>query len=100
MIYFFFSSIGRGLAQPNKSSNPPELGFCWAGEEAVLFDEPHRLAIVFSLSISAIVFLPDVAGLLPPADESEVFQRSSNPPNPPAELFVVVVTGGFAATCP
>lgn len=73
---------------PNKSSKPPELGFCCAGDDALFVGAPHRLAIVFSLSISAIVFFPDAAVLLPPAEDKEVFQRSSNPPKPPEELVV------------
>lgn len=84
---------------PNKSSKPPELGFCCAGDAVLALEEPHRLAIVFSLSISAIVFFPAAAGdLLPPADESDVFHRSSNPPRPPPELLDVVA--GCEAAAP
>lgn len=65
----------------------------------MLAGAPHRLAIVFSLSISAIVFLPEAAGLLPPAEDRDVFHRSSNPPNPPPEELVVV-TAGLEADVP
>lgn len=100
-IYLHLCPNSITPAHPSKSSNPPEVGFCWAGDEALLLEAPHRLAIVFSRSISAIVFFPAaVEDLLPPADESEVFQRSSKPPNPAAELLGAGNVAGFEATFP
>lgn len=97
---FLGKTLSRVAVHPNRSSKPPELGLCCAGDAVVAVEEPHRLAMVFSLSISAIVFFPAAAtgDLLPPADESDVFHRSSNPPRPPAEWLDVVP--GFDAAKP
>lgn len=87
---------------PSRSSKPLELDFGCVADDVLPAGAPHRLAIVFSLSISAIVFFPDAAGLLPPAEDNEVFQRSSNPPNPPNELVVPIAgleAAGPAVPC-